>query len=798
MTTQSNKSLFICQFLTALICMCSILLIEQSRMIPGAEPNRLHFWLIALACTLFAITGRIIELVGRSNRVIYLMFCILGLLPVAEMIYRWQSGHSIPTVEKNLMLAIECLIVVMSLFTKRWKIRRLTVFLAGLMAIMSFAGVPEMQGMTMAPMIQIIIALPAWLYFEHRIASPERIHHRPDQALEELSQARLRTRPVFVRMMIWITILMVASYFLKGDREIHYVIDEWIGSSGGTGETDEMATSGVGDGPNEVAASQNAESVGFTDSEIYLETDRPSLFDAFNEQYGEPFKRQKVERMQAMGPQNMKETASRPKENLEAGRTFELQRQQADKSRKIEDRPATALAFVQGVADTRLKLASFDQFDGNTWSMEHDCSDLCHLSSEIKGNKNCWFCLHYPYPMTELFHETVSHKIKLANLDTSVLPAPANLWKFHVGGIRESDMFGWAGVNVIRIKNRTFPAGTTLETQSRRVSRRRLVQLHFHDLISKSKHDRHFQGNGSELLSDPVRKLVESWNLGTERSWIQVERLVSRLKNHAVLEKGLDTQAIEKEQVLPEIKSSDIITDFLVDQRSGPDYLFATSAAAILRSLGYSCRLASGFFVDPETYDPKKAHYVMTSKNLHFWVEILLPNSIWVPIDPSPGYETEYAHETYADIAFIWFWFFASWTERNKIAILTISMVISMIIVMRAWLYDRLVVVYLNTVPVSCDRSRILATVRHLEWRAGRFFGARPLERSYRFYFQSLPIQLEKHETLMQLGEWAAYAPLDRSADFKSNEIREICQKAVSDMSCSYLKRFKQSKRVDQ
>ncbi len=797
MTARPDKMLLKCQFLTTLICTCSIILIEQSRMIPGSEPNRLQLWVAALACLFFAIIGGMISQFARSNRLIYLMFCAMGSIPFAEMLYPWQSGHSIPTLEKNLMLGIECLIVVMCLFTQQWKIRRLSLFLAGLMAIMSFAVIPEMQGLSMGVMIQIIIALPLWLYFEHRFAGPRRIQEKVDQTIEEPAKIRIRNRPAVLRMMIWITILAVASYLLKGDRQIRYVIAEWVGSSGGTGETDEMATSGVGDGPNEVAASQNAESVGFTDSEIYLETDRPSLFDAFNEQYGEPFKRQKVERMQAMGPQNMKETESRPKENLEAGRTFELQRQQADKSRKIEDRPATALAFVQGPADTRLKLASFDQFDGKTWSMEHDCNDNCQLSSEIKTNKSCWFCLHYPYPVTELFQETVNHKIKLANLDTSVLPAPANLWKFHVGGIRESEMFGWAGVNVIRIKDRTFPAGTTLETQSRRVSRKQLIQLHFHDLISKSKHDKHFQGNGTDILSVSVRNLVESWNLGTERSWIQVERLISRLKNHAVLETGVDSQRIEANRV-PLEQSADPITDFLVDRRSGPDYLFATSAATILRTLGYPCRLVSGFYVDPETYDGKKAHYALTSKNLHFWVEILLPNSIWVPIDPSPGFDTEYAHETYADMVFIWGWFVVSWIVRNQIAILTISVMFSISFLLRRWLYDQVIVIYLNTVPVACDRSRVLATVRHLEWRAGRFFGTRPLDRSFRYYFQSLPIQLEKHERLIQLGEWAAYAPLEKGADYKSNEIREICQKAVSEMSCSFLRRFKHSKGGEQ
>ena len=53
------------------------------------------------------------------------------------------------------------------------------------------------------------------------------------------------------------------------------------------------------------AASEHPESVGFTESEVYLETDRPSLYDSFNETYGEPFKPKKTERMIALGQQDV-------------------------------------------------------------------------------------------------------------------------------------------------------------------------------------------------------------------------------------------------------------------------------------------------------------------------------------------------------------------------------------------------------------------------------------------------------------------------------------------------------------
>jgi len=59
-----------------------------------------------------------------------------------------------------------------------------------------------------------------------------------------------------------------------------------VPSSGSADWSDPEARSGVGDGDNEVSASKRPESVGFTESEVYLESDWPSLYDAFNESYG--------------------------------------------------------------------------------------------------------------------------------------------------------------------------------------------------------------------------------------------------------------------------------------------------------------------------------------------------------------------------------------------------------------------------------------------------------------------------------------------------------------------------------
>ena len=130
-----------------------------------------------------------------------------------------------------------------------------------------------------------------------------------------------------------------------------------VPTSGGTDWSDPDARSGVGDGDNEVSASEHPESVGFTESEVYLETDRPSLYDAFNETYGEPFKPKKQEKMIALGQQDVGEQKERPAENLQAGREFAAVRRKPEpRPRRPGERAARALVYVKGPTPLHLPL----------------------------------------------------------------------------------------------------------------------------------------------------------------------------------------------------------------------------------------------------------------------------------------------------------------------------------------------------------------------------------------------------------------------------------------------------------
>jgi hypothetical protein len=769
----------IAPLLVVSLAMAAVAILEHARTIPGFESGIAIRWGAILACPVMAIFGWLLKDRRGLRHILVPVLCGIVAAPTAGTLLASIAGKALPPLEKNLMQGIEGLIVASCLFLTTEIQRRRLVAVCGIMGIMGFAAIPEISSEPIRAMIWLSLALPVWLFMEHQAGLPT--NQKLAENTVEFTSGRLRIRGLIIRSSLLTIVAFIVISQCKGDRAIHRVFAEWVGSSGGSGETNELATSGVGDGPNEVAASENADSVGFTDSDIYLESERPSLFDAFNEQYGEPYKPRKQERMQAMGPQNVKETGGKPKENLQAGRTFEMQRKQAGSARKPEDRPARALAYVKGRPGARLKLATFDRFDGSSWTLEADCPESCSLRVLDSGRGDCWFCLNTP--RAELFPESVEHKIKVAAIDTSVVPAPANLERYRVGGLREPSMFGWAGRGVVRMAGRTIPAGTSIDAVSRRVSRRHLHETAFDGSHGHSVHHHHFRESGDYELSKASRDIIECWNLGETRSWPQVERLIACLRDHSKpTNDRISTEVFSTIKPASLIESSeDSVEQFLVHRRPGPDYQFATAAAVILRELGYPCRLASGLYVDPESYDASKSHYVLDSRHLHFWVELLTPQNVWVPIEPTPGYVDEFAHETWGDLLAIQFYRLWYWAQRHRLPLgLTIAAILT-VLVFRARLYDLAMSQYLARFAHLNERKHAIRTVRHLEWRLAKIMGRRPPQRSLRNHWDRLKGSPDDLSTLLRVCEWAAYAPVDRPPPCPAETIRRLCTTAARD-----------------
>ena len=130
---------------------------------------------------------------------------------------------------------------------------------------------------------------------------------------------------------------------------------------------------------------------------------------------------------------------------------------------------------------------------------------------------------------------------------------------------------------------------------------------------------------GKEMES--VRKLAGKITDGLPYGWAQIAAIERYLQENYTIDR--DTKATDK--TAP-------VNEFLFETRRGPEYLFASSAVVMLRTLGYSTRLVSGFYARPERYDSKKRHTPVYAEDAHFWCEVSLGAGLWLTLEPSPGY----------------------------------------------------------------------------------------------------------------------------------------------------------------
>jgi hypothetical protein len=205
------------------------------------------------------------------------------------------------------------------------------------------------------------------------------------------------------------------------------------------------------------------------------------------------------------------------------------------------------------------------------------------------------------------------------------------------------------------------------------------------------------------------------------------------------------------------------VSDFLLETRRGPDYQFASAAAVMLRTLGYSTRLAGGFYVSPERYDRLRAHTPVAGSDAHLWLEVHYTSKVWLTLDPTPGYEVlgpppGWWERTLAQADAIGRWIAARWA-----ALLMLSLMAFVTWWRRVWRLDRLTVARWYAFPASTPRDRILQTAWLIETRLWLANHPRRPGQTWAALFSQLPGRtLELHRlgtSFASLADWAVFAP---------------------------------------
>lgn len=539
-----------------------------------------------------------------------------------------------------------------------------------------------------------------------------------------------------------------------GPNRIASALGGFLPSSGGTRYDNDLARGGIGDGIDEIAGSKDPSTVGYDNSDVFVNSEKCGLYDSFVERFGEAVKPTEFKKMFFLKRSEIKLSGNSTTEDLRAGKSFSLARQ-APRPSVAAEHAADALLLVKGDTPLHLRLTAYDHFDGVAWA-EASLGQLgCTIENEPGGS---WMALSW-LRQSPIFASDQDHQIRIGRLNTDRLPTPAHLARFRVGRVNRADFFGWAQPGIVRMAKRSMPSGTVIDTVCHTVDPSRLSGVHFPS------------ANPDSAVLDPaVAALAHQWVAGIPRGWGQIQSLIEHLRSHCTLD--------QSRRNLP--ADGDIIGDFLFHARSGPDYLFASTATLMLRDLGYPSRLVAGFYADPTRYDRSRGQTPLTSRDAHFWAEVRLPDGAWVTLEPTPGYRV-------AGPARSWAQRLGSavrdWTRLHAVSIAGLVAGLLALWRFRWEAADAAITLGWWAGAGRSARHRVLETLRLLERRFGMAGRARPPGltplRWLNLHATAVPaVYRADLSQLAALANWAAYAP-ERKAETHWNQeaLSGICRR---------------------
>jgi hypothetical protein len=557
-------------------------------------------------------------------------------------------------------------------------------------------------------------------------------------------------------------LVVVASLSLAGVAGLPFVpphtltvLRGFMPSSGGDRDYDPAARAGVND-------------VGMTDSDLFLDSPDPSLYDAMSEAYGEPIARKKTEAAIAVGQKNVRENDGSAAHNHKAGREFDTVRGRRPAPCEMANLDSEAMLFVEGQVPLHLRLAAYDRFDGMTWQAAEGGDMPGRLEKMSDGAWMRVLSLDVPF-----LTGSNRHTIKVARFATDSIPTPPHLASFRLEQVDRLEFFRWSPGDVLRIIRQRLPGGTFIETQSGVLDVDVLQPSHF------------TTGEPTQPpVADAVRSLADEWTRGLSRGRPQIEAVAARLKQDYVL---------DPDYTAP-VDCRDTATHFLFEARRGPDFQFASAAATLLRSLGYEARMATGFYVRPDRFDWRAQSTPVVQEDVHAWTEVRLLGSVWTTIEPTPGYELPPPP---------WHWkkairatLLAALDRCHRHGFLLAAATVLLIITVRRRL---MIADFLSTLLWHWSsrrgwKDRVLATLRLLDGRSGRARAPRPAGQTPRRWYGRLagavaPELTDDLQRLLRWADFATYAPASVHQNLtRPEEVRRTCARLAKGWSLARLR----------
>lgn len=559
-----------------------------------------------------------ISLLRQTSVVMPILVMVASLSLICEPVQRvfFGTGHAF----EMLVMHSQCnLMLALAVCGFRLAFQRLAVLIAVFMTIFccTISNAVGLIPLTMLFAVAALTWLVAswWETVDRRIATPE--------------QARIPKTWLAIGATLPALALLAASGF--GANSVTTALEGFMPSSGGTGQYDPFSRGGVKDGDALIAGNEDIKSFAPIEDAPFIESDLPSLYDVFNDQFDAPPKKIKnQQRAIALPPEMMKHIHQKMAEAKQAGREFSLLRsEKRGDADRIRDLKTKALFYVAGRTPLHLRMEVYDLFDGVEWAPYESGAVEGLLMTETDDRH--WLNIPQAGKGFEVFSGTATHSIKNANLSGNIVPTPAHPVGVNIDKVNRSDMYVVSPASVVSMNRDSVPTMTPINFVSRCVDRGEIEASDRLSIIRR---------NSVQTLNDlsvslpdldemeSIRRLAVDCTDGLPRGWKQIAGIESWLKHNCTL----DRDAKPTDSVSP-------LNEFLLRSRRGPEYMFASAATVMLRTLGYSARLVSGFYARPDRYDDNKRHTPVYAEDAHFWCEVSLGAGLWLTLEPSPGYE---------------------------------------------------------------------------------------------------------------------------------------------------------------
>lgn len=505
--------------------------------------------------------------------------------------------------------------------------------------------------------------------------------------------------------------------WLIGDRVpvLRKLSAELMPTSGGTGKYDAAARRGVGNGDALVAAKDHATSFGPVETDFFLDSEKPSLFDVMSDEFGEPKTKSRFERAEALSPQETRTQEGKFAEtNRASGGQFTTDRIPPRQTKTPKDLVADSLMFWEGAAGAHLAVERFDAFDGVAWHRTVEAERKQPESIEI--DERTWF--KPPYSPLEgssaessPFVGAIPEALKFTRFRSATIPTRVGLQLWSIDQLTRADFFEYSQDECLSMPGREHvPDYTVVRFVDSQLDLERLEQmLHYRYQNSPS-------GTGTTVLPG-IRELAAKLSQGKTRGWAQVQAIVQGLRKDFALE-AVPMQPRDD----GDAKQSTTPLARFLETRRGPSYLFATAASEMLESCGYETRLVAGFYASPKHFLASEGEYAIQPSDAHVWLEIHAGNGVWVPLEPTPGYRQPP--------------YFASWwyrvkQARTEIFLWSVALLLttSLFYLFRVYILEVLCRIVSPAIELIPDRRRIVWLGRLLDFRLRMLGYSRPVGR---------------------------------------------------------------------